>query len=82
MCIRDSAYPIVAYTNEETNRRVSLKNDVSTYLGQMRAEFITGQTDIDEGWDAYKETVNQMGMEELIQIEQAAYDRYLAVSAE
>ena len=76
------AYPIVAYTNEETNRRVSLKNDVSTYLGQMRAEFITGQTDIDEGWDAYKETVNQMGMEELIQIEQAAYDRYLAVSAE
>lgn len=75
-------FPIVAYTNEETETRTALKTDVSNYIKQMRAEFITGQTDIDEGWDTYVETVNQMGMTQLLEIEQAAYDRYQAVGAE
>lgn len=75
-------FPIVAYTNEETEARTSLRTDVSNYIKQMRAEFITGQTDIDEGWDTYVETVNQMGMTQLLEIEQAAYDRYQAVGAE
>lgn len=75
-------YPIVAYTNEEIETRATLQTDITNYIEQMRAEFITGQTDIEEGWDAYVATVNQMGMDELIEIEQAAYDRYLAVEAE
>ena len=76
-----AAYPIVAYTNEENDRRSTLVTDVANYVAQMRAEFITGQTDIDAGWDTYIKTVNQMGMEQLLEIEQAAYDRYQAVGA-
>ena len=76
-----AAYPIVAYTNEENDSRSTLVTDVSNYIAQMRAEFITGQTDIDAGWDTYVDTVNQMGMDRLLEIEQAAYDRYLAVGA-
>ena len=74
-----AAYPIVAYTNEENDSRSTLVTDVANYIAQMRAEFITGQTDIDAGWDAYVDTVNKMGMDRLLEIEQAAYDRYLAV---
>jgi len=76
-----AAYPIVAYTNEENDRRSTLVTDVANYIAQMRAEFITGQTDIDAGWETYVNTVNQMGMSQLLEIEQAAYDRYLAVGA-
>ena len=69
----------MAYTNEENDTRATLVTDVANYIAQMRAEFITGQTDIDAGWDTYIKTVNQMGMDQLLEIEQAAYDRYMAV---
>lgn len=72
-------YPTLSYSNEETEKMVSLKNDVTSYLTQMRAEFITGQTDIDKGWEDYVTTVNEMGMDQLLEIEQAAYDRFQQV---
>ena len=34
---------------------------------------------MEEGWDSFVNTVNGMGLERLIEIEQAAYDRYQEV---
>ena len=68
-------FPNLAYTLEESEERSTLRTDVRNYISQMNAEFITGQTDIDAGWDAYVETCNNMGLTRLLEIEQAAYDR-------
>lgn len=70
-------YPNVKYTAEELETRSTLYTDVYNYLVTAKIQFITGETDIDAGWDAYLAELNKMGLERLLEIEQAAYDRYL-----
>lgn len=70
--------PSLSYTEEEQKRRTILYTDITTYLGTSTAEFISGAKDIENDWDAYLAELNSMGLEELIAIEQAAYDRYVA----
>ncbi len=55
----------------------TLYTDVYNYLVTAKVQFITGETDIDAGWDAYLAELDKIGLERLLEIEQAAYDRYL-----
>lgn len=73
------AYPVVSYTTEEIEKRNAVFKDITTYLEQAKAQFITGELDIDKDWDTYVSTVEQMNLAELMEIEQAAYDRYVNV---
>lgn len=52
-------------------------NEISTYVGEMTAKFITGTEDL-ANYDSYVETVYSMGIEKCIQIQQDALDRYNA----
>jgi len=54
-----------------------LYTDISTYCNQMRAEFITGKTDINANWDAYVAQMKKIGLEDYIEGLQASYDAYL-----
>ena len=65
------------YTAEELETRSTLYTDVYNYLVTAKIQFITGETDIDAGWDAYLAELDKIGLERLLEIEQAAYDRYL-----
>lgn len=73
------AYPVVSYTSDEVEERGAVYKDITTYLKQARAQFITGELDLDKDWDTYVNTLNQMNLGRLLEIEQAAYDRYAAV---
>ena len=44
----------------------------------MNAAFITGQKDIEAEWDTYLKTLDDMGLQEVIDVYQAALDRYNA----
>ena len=44
----------------------------------MRQKFMTGVLDIETEYDAYVEQLNALGLAELTEVYQAAYDRYLA----
>lgn len=68
----------LSYTTEESNRRADLQTDLETYQEEMRLKFITGQADIDAEWDTYCSTLDSMGFYELMEIDQAAVDRYMA----
>ncbi len=72
-------FPRIAYTTEESEARLTLFNDINKYMGTAKAQFITGELDIEADWDNYLGTLEQMGLADLLAIEQAAYDRYLAV---
>ncbi|GKX31458.1 sugar ABC transporter substrate-binding protein [Vallitalea longa] len=67
--------PNLVYKEKEEKRVATLKTDIMTYIDTAVAQFVTGEVDIDEGWDAYVTTLKQMGLDELIEIEQTAYDR-------
>ena len=64
-------------TPDESMRATELRGTISTFVGEASVQFISGQTGFDT-WDAYVERVKALGVEELLSIYQAAYDRYLA----
>ena len=72
-------YPVVYFTTEETELINSVGSDVTTYVDEMEAQFITGKTELtDEAWSEYLNTLQKMGVEDYIAVYQDAYTRYLA----
>lgn len=63
------------YTEEETDFMSTIGADMHTYINEMEAKFINGSVPFSE-WDNYVGTVKDMGLEEYMQVYQAAYDRY------
>ena len=72
-----SDYPTVIFTEEEATVRSSLYTDITNYLMNIKAQYIIGDMDIDATWDEHLAKLNEMGLERLLEIEQAAYDRYI-----
>ena len=65
------------YTAEESSAMTQKQTDITSYVDQMRAKFITGVEPLtDASWDAYVNEINKMGIDELLKIKQAAYDRW------
>ena len=69
--------PGVTLTIEESNRLDELVDSISTYVSEMTAKYITGEESLDN-FDSFVEQLNSMGLPEVLDIQQAAYDRYLA----
>ncbi|ASA24211.1 extracellular solute-binding protein [Paenibacillus donghaensis] len=68
-------FPALFLTVEEQTEISSLNSDLSTYVKQMEAKFITGAEPFGN-WDKYLDTVKKMGGERVAEINQAAYDRW------
>ena len=68
-------YPNVMFTNEENEERPTLTTDIDKYVESTRALWIT-EGGVDEGWEEYLEQLNAMGLERLMEIYAAAYERY------
>ena len=50
--------------------------EVQTYYKEMEAKFITGAADIETEWDEYVANCETMGIKDVLNVYQAAYDRY------
>ena len=50
--------------------------DITLYVAEMQAKFISGAASLDTDWDSYVETVKQMGIDEVLDVYQASYDRW------
>ena len=71
----DEVWGPFTYSMEDTTRLATLEQDINTYVTDMKAKFITGNTSFGE-WDSYKDTLNKMGFDELMQIYQRGLDDY------
>ncbi len=63
-------------TVEEQNVINNVFTDINAYVIEMRGKFIAGIADIDATWEEYVNTVYAMGLEDVIEVYQAAYDRW------
>lgn len=63
-------------TIEETEEYSALASDLITYVNAMIPSFVMGDIPLTE-WDAFQSTLADMGAERLVDLKQAAYDRYL-----
>jgi putative aldouronate transport system substrate-binding protein len=68
-------WPQFTYTQEENERLIVLQTDINGYVKKMLAEFIFGRTPLTK-WDDYVEQIKRMGLNEMLQIHEAAYKRY------
>lgn len=69
------ALPSMKYSEEETKTIATIKADISDYSTQYVAQVITGELDLDDSWSEYVSTIEAMGIDELLGVYRAAYDR-------
>lgn len=67
---------ILKFTDDEQYVIDNKYGDINLYVEKMKAEFITGVTDIDKGWDAYVAQCEKMGIDQVLEVYQASYDRW------
>ena len=61
-------------TTEQKEAETYKATDIMTYANQMISQFCNGDADIDTQWDTFVSQLKNMGIEECIELEQAAYD--------
>ncbi|WP_054861003.1 hypothetical protein [Gracilibacillus sp. JCM 18860] len=67
--------PDVYLTTEQRNEVSALQSDIEKYVGQMQASFVVGDVSFDE-WPEYIDTLKQMNVDRLVEINQEAYDTW------
>ena len=68
-------YPTVTHTMEEADVVANTYSDIETYVKESVLKFVLGTTPMSE-WDAFTEQVRNLGIDEVLEVKQAAYDRY------
>ena len=68
----------VSLTTDESVRYSNLYAEFHAYYLEMVDQFIIGAVDIDAEWENYVDTMNSLGVQDSVEIYQAAYDRYAA----
>lgn len=69
---------LLKFTEEEQYIMDNHLADIQTYYKEMEGKFITGVVDIETGWEEYCNTLEQMGIQDVIDVYQASYDRWNA----
>ena len=69
------AMPNGTPTAEESEEYSTIMNEVETYRDEMTNKFILGTESLDN-FDQYVETMNSLGLQRAIEIQDAALERY------
>ncbi len=69
--------PLLYPTEEESAELSKIQNDISTYADEMMMKFILGQEPL-SNFDAYVEQMKNLGVDKMVNIQQAALERYFA----
>ena len=69
--------PPLTMTAEEAQEYNSLMTDIQTYLDEFKLKFIMGTESL-ENYPHFVENIQKMNIDRAIEIQQAAYERYLA----
>lgn len=70
--------PVLRLSQADLEARANIFTDLTNYVAEMKAKWVTGELDVNETWDEYVTTLKNMGMDEYVKIYQNAYDAYKA----
>lgn len=76
-CVLNNYLAQDAATEEETEINNTYETEFNAYWRNQLATWITGQGDVDAEWDEYIQTLYDLGLQELTDMKQARYDRYV-----
>lgn len=64
-------------SGDELSKYAAISGDVDTYVDTQLLSFITGQTVLDDSsWADFQNTLESFGIATMVELKQAAYDRY------
>lgn len=63
------------FTQNESEKLNSLADDIEKYVDESRDKFITGDLAMSK-WKSYVNKIKKMGLDDYLEIQQDAYDRY------
>jgi putative aldouronate transport system substrate-binding protein len=63
------------FTNEEMEARKDMQATIIPYIRESMALFISGQRNIETGWDQYINELNRMGLPRYLELTQSGYER-------
>lgn len=77
--VQDNAWnmPNLSMTSQEQERYSSINADIDTMMDENLVRFVLGDRPLSE-LDAFIEELRSLGLDEMVSIEQAAFDRYLS----
>lgn len=77
-CDNSEVFPtsMLKLTDEEQNVITTKYTDIWNYVSEMKSKFISGVVDIETGWDEYCAAFETMGLQDVLDVYQAAYDRW------
>ena len=65
----------LTFTAEEGTRKANLMSDIRSFVAENQIKFVTGIKPMSE-FDAYVEQIRTMGMGEIVEMYEAALQRY------
>ncbi len=73
------SYPqfMMKYTEDEQNTMAMTQASINGIIDNYWSLWMTGESDIDTDWDAYVQSVNDAGLQQVLEIRQKAFDVYL-----
>lgn len=72
----EEAWPNFTFSEDESKRLNAITVELDQYIREAKAEFITGRKSFSK-WDAYVDRIEKMGLDEFMDIQQNAYERYI-----
>ena len=67
--------PLLHYTSEESQECSEIIMNVKELVDQAKAQFIIGERNFEDGWDAYLAELSNLGLERWMEIAQQAFER-------
>lgn len=68
--------PKIRFSEEELNEKTIIDTDINNYVQEMKAKWITGESDVNADWESYKVQLEKMGVDRYVEIYQQGYERY------
>ena len=75
--IGTSNLPPLNYKDDEQERLNQIKGDITTYFYEVYQKWTMGDGNIDAEWDGFVDQINKLGLNEALEIQQAAYERFV-----
>lgn len=72
----DYALPSLLFSTEEQTKLAPLSADIEKFATESRDRFISGDLNIDDGWDSYVTTLQQMGLDDYMELQNTSYSRF------
>lgn len=74
----EKAFPSLVFTNEEQDLLNEKLTAIDTLQKEVTQKWILNAEDVNTGWDKYIKAMNNLGLKEVLEVYQNAYDRYMA----